>query len=528
MTMTRAKSKKAAFDICSEISNKISTREALSVVEATRQNILKAFLLPSIRDKLSLVVTKATSSFLAGFLPVKVPSKRHTWIQHLVLLAPPLQEKWSKKPKVQKKTESSSLLVFGAISGGAWETITNYQRFAGWVPSTLVLGAIFKIKLAHVKTVFQLVHGFLGAKSVSKDNVKLFCLASSVHLATLKIAKFLVVSESGSPSATVMLCDVLLGVSAADIKTAFSVFGSIICVVLKPAGVWQYVVVYFEKLDSAVSALDHWSILTILSHDKFKTKLVNLPSGCTAFEISDIISQFALVMFGSQVDLDSAVVKTEVGHLAVDCKVSPPPSPKALKVFKPRFVGSLSYAKASASPVMSGFSPLVASTLFVAVVDPAVKSRLDFLEKQILDLAVLVKSIVEPVGSLVALVSHLLDDNAVKTVQLEKDLLFMKYAFNNFANFLVGIFKNIACLRSEVDFSGMNYDDIQAAKSSLLSKNTVKHVIALWWMSGAKVRNSVEFTRLFLSEFIFDSRNLNGIIEKIHELKLFLPSIVSV
>ncbi|KAG9297425.1 hypothetical protein G9A89_000976 [Geosiphon pyriformis] len=127
--------------------------------------------------------------------------------------------------------------------------------------STLVPGATFKIKLAHVKTVFQFVHGFLVAKSVSKDNslktVFLVELTSFIHLATLKIAKSLVVSESGFSSAAVVLHDVLLGVSVADIKLAFSVFGSVTHVVLKPAGIWQYVVVYFEKLDSAVSALKH-------------------------------------------------------------------------------------------------------------------------------------------------------------------------------------------------------------------------------------------------------------------------------
>ncbi|KAG9288795.1 hypothetical protein G9A89_023092 [Geosiphon pyriformis] len=297
-------------------------------------------------------------------------------------------------------------------------------------------------------------------------------LTSSVRLATLKIAKSLVVSEFGSSSAAVVLRDVPLGVSAADIKLALSVFGSVTRVVLKPAGIWQYVVVYFEKLDSAVSALKHWSVLvgknsvrilplvnqneTILSHDKFKAKLVNLPPGCTVFKINDIISQiggrtcfishssdsghcfqFALVTFGSQDDLDSAVVKTgtlrkcriwwetlgcwrcfrcqEMGHLVIDCKISPPPTPKVPKIFKSHFVGSASYAKTAAPSGFSEFPPLVA-LLAASVVDPAVGSRLDSLEKQISDLAALVKSIVEPVGFLVALVSRLLNDNAAKTV----------------------------------------------------------------------------------------------------------------
>ncbi|KAG9292203.1 hypothetical protein G9A89_023923 [Geosiphon pyriformis] len=256
------KSKKAAPDICLEISNKISTRGALSVVETTRQNILEIFSLLSNHDKLPLVATEATSSSLAGFSPVKVPSKKHTWISLSVVFTPtkspkvfnnrPVNklvflsialtfgaasttsskkmvkktkssEKWrqslasaivtlnpfvvsneildeisvalsstlfkmgqdqplavlpnvvsfSKSLLVLKtkqfspvgslvlenwadhiETESSSPLVFGATSGGAWETITSRQRFAGWVASILVLGATFKIKLAHVKTVF--------------------------------------------------------------------------------------------------------------------------------------------------------------------------------------------------------------------------------------------------------------------------------------------------------------------------------------------------------------------------------------
>ncbi|KAG9303535.1 hypothetical protein G9A89_018431 [Geosiphon pyriformis] len=385
MTTTRAKSKKAAPNICLEISNKISTRGALSVIEATRQNVLEAFPLPSNRDKLSLVATEATFSSLAGFSPVKVPLKRHTWVSPSVVSTPtkspkvfnnrPVNklvfpsiastsgatgtssskkmvkktkssEKWEQllasaivtpnsfvvpneildeisiassgmsskmgqdqplavlsnvvssdrsspvleakqSPSIgspvlgnwadQIETDSSFPLVSGTTSGGTWETITSRQKFAGWVASTLVPGATFKIKLAYVKTVFQSVHGFLGAKSVSKDNVKLFCvefasqqsleavflveLTSSVCLTTLKIAKSLVVSKSGSSFAAVALRDVPLGVSAANIKLGLSVFSSVTCVVLKPAGIWQYVVVYFEKLDFAVSALKHWSVL---------------------------------------------------------------------------------------------------------------------------------------------------------------------------------------------------------------------------------------------------------------------------
>ncbi|KAG9288190.1 hypothetical protein G9A89_020496 [Geosiphon pyriformis] len=325
--MTRAKSKKAAPDICPKISNKISTREALSVVEATRQNVLEVFPLLSNHDKLPLVATEAISSSLAvspsvvstltkspkvfnnrpvnklvfPFIDstlgaasttfskkmVKKTKSSEKWGQSLAsvivtpslfvvpneildkifiassdmsskmgqnqllailpnmvssgrsllvleakqspLVGSPVLGNWTD----QMKTESSPPLVFGAPSGGAWKTITSCQRFAEWVVSTLVSGAIFKIKLAHVKTVFQSVHGFLGAKSVSKDNsleaAFLVKLTSFVHLATLKIAKFLVVSESGSSPAAVALYDIPLGVLAVDIKMALGVFGEVAC-----------------------------------------------------------------------------------------------------------------------------------------------------------------------------------------------------------------------------------------------------------------------------------------------------------
>ncbi|KAG9285436.1 hypothetical protein G9A89_010911 [Geosiphon pyriformis] len=576
----------AAPDICFEISNKISTREAFSVVEATKQNVLEAFLLPSNRDKLPLIAIKAISSSLAGFSPVKVLSKRHTWVspnvastptkspkvfnnrsvnklvffsiastsgaakqslvfaivtlnpfvvpneildeisiassstsfkmgqdQLLVVLpnvvssgrsSPVLEAKQS--PSVgspvlenwadQIETDLSPPLVSGATSGGAWETITS-------LASTLVSGTIFKIKLAHIKTVFQSVHGFLGAKSVSKDNVKLFCmefasqqslkaaflvkLTSSVCLATFKIAKFLVVSKSGSFPAAVVLHDVSLGVFTTDVKLAFN---------------------------SAVSALKHWSVLmdkdsvrilslvnqneTILFRDKFKTKLVNLPLGCTAFEISNMISQIGgrtcfIPCFPNSGDLDSAVVKTstlrkcciwcqEMGYLAMDCKISPPPTPKVSKIFKSCFVGFALYTKTAALFGLSEFPPLVASSA-VSAANSAVSFKLNSLEKQISDLAALVRSIAEPVSSLVVLVSRLFDNNTVKTS-----------AANNFFNLMVGVFKDIACLRSEVDFNNMDYNSMLAAKPSFLSKDTIECVITLWRMSGAETRSNIKST----------------------------------
>ncbi|KAG9296019.1 hypothetical protein G9A89_011871 [Geosiphon pyriformis] len=521
--MIRAKSKKAAPDICSEISNKISTREALFVIETTKQNVLEAFLLPSNRDKLPLIAIEAISSSLAGFLPVKIPSKKHTWISPSVASTPTKSPKvFNNRPvnklvfffidptsgaasatsskKMVKKTKSSKkwkqLLVSAIVIPNSfvvlnkilneifiassvfsnrsllvlevqqsplvklsvlenWTDQIETELFSSLVfgmASTLVLDTTFKIKLAHIKAVFQSVHGFLGAKSVSKNNIKLFCVefasqvfleavflvefTSSVHLATLKIAKSLVVSESGSLFATVVWCDMPLDVFAANIKTALNVFNSVTHVVLKSVGIWQYVVVYFEKLDSVMSALNYWSVLvdkdsirifslmnqnkTILFHDKFKTKL------------SGHHFQFALVTFGSQADLNFAIIKTELGHLAVDYKIFPPLSPKFSKMFTSCFVGSKFYAKTFALLSFSGFlflSPFVSFPVVVS--NSLVLFYLSSLESNLTKLFALVEFIVKPIGSLVTTFEQFINDDLVLSSALEVVSLKKKCCMEN-------------------------------------------------------------------------------------------------
>ncbi|KAG9291525.1 hypothetical protein G9A89_021944 [Geosiphon pyriformis] len=561
MTMTRAKSKKAVPDICSEISNKILTRGALFVVEATRQNVLEAFSLLGNRNKLPLVAIKATFLSLAGFSLVKVPLKRHTWMsQDLPLAVLPnvvssdrsslvLEAKQSlsvglsvlKNWTNQMETESSSLL----------KTITSCQKFAGWVASTLVPSATFKIKLGHIKAVFQLVYGFLGAKSVSKNNIKLFCVefasqmfletaflvefTSFVHLATLKIAKFLVISEFGSPSATVVLHDVPLGVSTANIKMALSVFGSVTHVVLKPVGIWQYVVVYFEKLDSAVSALNHWSVLvdkdsvrilplvnqneTILSHDKFKAKLVNLSSICTAFEISDMIFQFALVTFGFQADLDSAVVKTktpgychcfkcqELGHLAAEYKISLSPPLKSSKVFTPHFVGSVSYTKAFASLSSSEFpplSPLVSSLVVVG----------NF------TLFALVEFIVKPIGSLVKLFEQFINSNLVSSSKLGFKINEIIVHMGSFSKIVSKLEREVVSLKKEcciedIDMSGNLKHPVG------LNDKVFSNLMFLWEHEPVDVKSDGLKTAKWLVRLVPCSVTLFFVVQKILALDKF-------
>ncbi|KAG9293564.1 hypothetical protein G9A89_005567 [Geosiphon pyriformis] len=248
--------------------------------------------------------------------------------------------------------------VSGAADASAWENVNGHQRFFGWVASNLVPGTTFKIKLALLSSLFQLLPSCIGLKSVLRDAVKLFCvefasqkclndatkvvIGDEVFLTTLKIAQSSGVASVSSSSLLVALHDVPLGTFSDDIKTALGIFGVVI-----------------SDISSAAAALSNWSVLVrkdsvrilpianqkevISSRDAFKAKLVNFLFSCTAFEISYLVSQ---------VDLN---------HLAVDCKKLPPLPPKlpsntfgGPKNFKSSFGRSKSYAKAAAFVIPSG------------------------------------------------------------------------------------------------------------------------------------------------------------------------------
>ncbi|KAG9307777.1 hypothetical protein G9A89_023342 [Geosiphon pyriformis] len=571
MITTRAKSKKAVFDIFSEISNKISTKKALSVVEATRQNVLEAFPLLSNCEKLSLVTIKATFLSLTGLLLVKISSKRHTWISpsvvststkspkvfnnrlvnKLVFLSIALMfgvfstfslKKWSKKPKVQKNlcyiiqyiiqnrprsitgcvakydvfqqivindqidTELSFSLVSGTTFGGVWKIITSF--------STLVPGATFKIKLAYFKTVFQSIHGFLDAKSVSKNNVKLFCVefafqnsldaaflvefTSSVCLATLKIAKFLVVSKFGFSSVAIVLHDVLLGVSAANIKTSRS------------AGIWQYIVVYFKNLDAITSVLNYWLVLA---------KLVNFFSDCTAFEISNMISQspnsgyylcFVLVTFGFQTDLNLIVVKTVVLSL----------SSKAVKMFKSHFVGFLSYAKTSGFSILSEFSPLVASVFSVAVANSLMFSQLASLKSGLAKLSILIESIIKPVGNLVTTFEQFIKNDLISSSKLGNKINELMAHLSAFSKSVGKLKREMVALKTKysienVDLSGDFGVPIR------VSDKIFGELMALWKFKSFDVKFDLIKTAKWLVRLVPNSLILFDVIQKMFTLNKF-------
>ncbi|KAG9292547.1 hypothetical protein G9A89_006918 [Geosiphon pyriformis] len=104
------------------------------------------------------------------------------------------------------------------------------------------------------------------------------------------------------------------------------------------------------------------------------------------------------------------------------------------KIFKPLFAGSKSYAKAAAFVVSPGAAaadmnlnlsgppkttpPMVSAILFVPKF--TVESRLASLESHLSELSVLIKSLVEPIGALVVLVTKLLSTSTTMDVSIKE------------------------------------------------------------------------------------------------------------
>ncbi|KAG9300546.1 hypothetical protein G9A89_002424 [Geosiphon pyriformis] len=338
-------------------------------------------------------------------------------------------------PILMKIKSTVPSLVSGAADGSAWENVNGRQRFSGWIISNLLLP------------------GCIGLKSVSQDAVKL--------LHGLLVWSLVLLFS---------LHNISLGTSFNNIKTALGIFGVVISVKLKPAGLWQYAVVNFKNISSAAAALFNWFVLIrkdnvriflidnqkeiISSRDVFKAKLVNLLFGCTAFEISDLVSQ----------------VGGYLNYLAVDCKISPPLPPKfsfntsgGSKVFKSLFAGSKSYVKAAVFVVppaaadmdlnLGDFSKTVTSVLPAVSSAPnfAVESKLASLESHLSELSVLIKSLVESVGALIVLVTKFLSTPTAMDMSVKKYVDGLAKQNKDLAAIAIVIQKRITCLEKKCE-----------------------------------------------------------------------------
>ncbi|KAG9299763.1 hypothetical protein G9A89_013123 [Geosiphon pyriformis] len=712
MTTNRAKSKKVA---------NVTFPIGLSVIEAARQNVLTTFPLKNNSNKLPLAASGSFSSSLAvSSFPVKVPSKRHTWVSPSVvsttskspkifnnrpvnkLVFPALTTATTtftttasqmaakaKNPKKQQQAVTTAMVtpnpfvvpdeifskistvaaspipdmngklgqdyplavlpdvvlssrslpipvakqsinpdnlkdwadqiemestvpppVSGASDAGAWENVNGRQRFSGWVASNLVPGATFKIKMALLNAVKLFCMKFASQECL--NSATKVAISDEVFLTTLKIARSSGVASVSSPSLSVALCDVPLGASSDDIKSALGIFGVVTSVKLKPAGLWQYAVVNFKNIFSAAAALSNWSVLVrkdsvrifpianqkevISSRDAFKAKLVNLSFGCTAFEISDLVSQvggrmcfiprspdsyqrqhFAVVTFGSLEFLNAAVSKTStlrgcriwwktpgcyhcyrcqsLDHLAVDCKVLPPLPPKlsSNSAGGPIFfkllslIGAKSYAKAATSVVspvaaaadtglaFSTSPKVVVPLLLVAFSgsDVAVNARLASLETQLSELSLLIKSIVESVGSLVALVTTLLSTSPVMAEAMKESVIGLGNQIKTVHVVASVLQKEVGALKlrsgkvhynisddENIDDDDDNDDDGDAKDFSVYD-DTFDVMMELWEIQSSNIKSDPDQTAKWMSSLVKSSHELVCIMGKMYELDMF-------
>ncbi|KAG9286789.1 hypothetical protein G9A89_012339 [Geosiphon pyriformis] len=259
---------------------------------------------------------------------------------------------------------------------------------------------------------------------------------------------------------------------------------------------------------------------------------------CFIFRSSDsgCYSQFALVTFDSQGDLDSAVVKTgtlrkcciwwktsgcqhcfrcqEMGHLAVDCKISSPPTPKVPKVFKSRFVGGVSYAKASTSLDSSEFPPLAASTFSSMIVgDSLVSFQLASLESDLVKLSTLVESIVKPIGFLVKLFEQFINGDLVLSSKLGLKVNEIMVYMGFFSKIVGKLGREVVSLKKECCMEDIDmFGDSEHPVS--LDNKVFSNLLFLWKHEPIDVKTDALKTAEWLVGLVFCSATLFLVIRK--------------
>ncbi|KAG9299996.1 hypothetical protein G9A89_009724 [Geosiphon pyriformis] len=578
MTMNRAKSKKVANFTFPIVTNKVSTQESLSVIEAARQNVLATFPLKNNSNKLPLAASGSFFSPLAGSsFPVKVPSKRHTWI------SPSVVSTTSKSPKIfnnrpvnklvfsalttptitstttvsqmamkaknskkQQQAVATAMVtlnpfvvpdeIFGKISTAAASPLPNMDGNSSNIsskmgqdqPLAVLPDVVISSRLSPIPIAKQSINpddlkdwadqmemestvpspvsgaadGGAWENEYLNDATKV-AISDEVFLTTLKIARSSGVASVSSPSLSVVLHNVPLGTSSNDIKTALGIFGVVTSVKLKPAGLWQYTVINFKDISSAAAVLSNWSVLVrkdsvrilpvanqkevIFSKDAFKAKLVNLLFGCTAFEISDLVSQ-------------AAAFVVPPGAAAADMELNLGGSPE------------------TTTPVLSAV---------FSVPNTAVESRLTSLESHLSELSVLIKSLVESVGALVALVTKLLSTPSAMDVSMGwlskiKAATVMQKRLTH-----LEIISERICLENGSDIDDMvddvddDDDDDDEDKDFSVYDNTFNVIMHLWEDQPSSIKSSSDQTAKWISSMVKNSHELISIMGKMYEFEMF-------
>ncbi|KAG9301584.1 hypothetical protein G9A89_016654 [Geosiphon pyriformis] len=348
-------------------------------------------------------------------------------------------------------------------------------------------------------------------------------IGDEVFLTTLKIVRSSGVASVSYPSLSVALCDVLLGAFSDDIKSALGIFGVVTSVKLKPAGLWQYAVVNFKDTFSAAAALSNWSVLVrkdsvrilpianqkevISSRDAFKAKLVNLPFGCTAFKISNLVFQ-----------LSSLVGAKSYAKAATS--VVPPVAAAA----------DMGLAFSTSSKVVVPLLPVASSGS-----DVAVNARLASLETQLSELSLLIKSIVEPVGSLVALVTMLLSTPPVVAEAIKESVIGLGNQIKAVRAVAFVVQKKVGALKlrsgkvhhnisddEDMDDDDDDNDDNDGnVKDFSVYDDTFDVMMELWEVQSSNIKSDPDQTAKWMSSLVKSSHELVCNMGKMYELDMF-------
>ncbi|KAG9293569.1 hypothetical protein G9A89_005572 [Geosiphon pyriformis] len=331
----------------------------------------------------------------------------------------------------------------------------------------------------------------------------------------------------------------------------------------------------FLNISSAAAALSNWSVLVrkdsvrilpianqkevISSRDAFKAKLVNFLFSCTAFEISDLVSQvgnrtcfipcssesyrnqhFAVVIFDSLESLNVAVSKTGTLH---GCHIWWE-TPGCCHCYRCQDLNHLATAAfvilpgaAAANMELDLGGPPKTATSVLSVVssvpNTAVESRLAFFESHLSELSVLIKSLVEPVGALVALVTKLLSTPSAMDVSVKECVNGLAKQNKGLAAVATMMQKRLTrfetisewiCLENGSDVNDMVDDvddDDDDDKAFSVYDNTFNVMMHLWEDQPLRIKSSPDQTAKWMSDMVKNSHELVSIMGKMYELDMF-------
>ncbi|KAG9284509.1 hypothetical protein G9A89_014113 [Geosiphon pyriformis] len=217
-------------------------------------------------------------------------------------------------------------------------------------------------------------------------------------------------------------------------------------------------------------------------------------------------------------------------------------------IFKSSLIGAKSYAKAATSVVPSvaaatntglafSTSPKVVVLLLPVVSsgsNVAVNARLASLKTQLSELSLLIKSIVEPVGFLVALVTMLLSTPPVMAKAMKESVIGLGNQIKAVCAVAFVLQKEVGALKlrsekvhynisdnEDMDDNDDNDDDDGDAKDFLVYDDTFDVMMELWEVQSSNIKSDPDQTAKWMSSLVKSSYELVCIMGKMYELNMF-------